>query len=134
MQSNGSITKDGINKLIDYLEFFQNKESVFYTEKKGYWVESSEVSEFRNELSDSNFLMVFDWVQWLSENNVFKDINNNLNSSEIMKADLETLRKLMTSYIRGDRFNEGLFIHVILKGHVTRIILRLRELSKSGEL
>lgn len=98
--------------------------------EKGYWVESSEVSEFRKQLSDTNFLIVFDWVQWISDNKEFKDINNDL-YSEIMNADLETLRKLMTSYIRGDRFNEGLFINVILKGHVTNILLRLQELSRS---
>lgn len=130
MPSNGSITKEEIKKLIDYLEFFQNTDSIFFTEEKGYWVESSEVSEFRKQLSDTNFLIVFDWVQWISENKEFKDINNDL-YSEIMNADLETLRKLMTSYIRGDRFNEGLFINVILKGHVTNILLRLQELSRS---
>ncbi|MDN4071331.1 DUF6508 domain-containing protein [Paenibacillus vini] len=130
MQSNGSITKEEIKILIDYLEFFQNTDSIFFTVEKGYWVESSEVSEFRKQLSDTNFLIVFDWVQWISDNKEFKDINNDL-YSEIMNADLETLRKLMTSYIRGDRFNEGLFINVILKGHVTNILLRLQELSRS---
>lgn len=130
MPSNGSITKEEIKKLIDYLEFFQNTDSIFFTEEKGYWVESSEVSEFRKQLSDTNFLIVFDWVQWISDNKEFKDLNNDL-YSEIMNADLETLRKLMTSYIRGDRFNEGLFINVILKGHVTNILLRLQELSRS---
>jgi len=130
MPSNGSITKEEIKILIDYLEFFQNTDSIFFTVVKGYWVESSEVSEFRKQLSDTNFLIVFDWVQWISDNKEFKDINNDL-YSEIMNADLETLRKLMTSYIRGDRFNEGLFINVILKGHVTNILLRLQELSRS---
>ncbi|GIP53640.1 MULTISPECIES: DUF6508 domain-containing protein [Paenibacillus] len=130
MPSNGSITKEEIKILIDYLEFFQNTDSIFFTVEKGYWVESSEVSEFRKQLSDTNFLIVFDWVQWISDNKEFKDINNDL-YSEIMNADLETLRKLMTSYIRGDRFNEGLFINVILKGHVTNILLRLQELSRS---
>lgn len=130
MPSNGSITKEEIKILIDYLEFFLNTDSIFFTVEKGYWVESSEVSEFRKQLSDTNFLIVFDWVQWISDNKEFKDINNDL-YSEIMNADLETLRKLMTSYIRGDRFNEGLFINVILKGHVTNILLRLQELSRS---
>lgn len=42
----------------------------------------------------------------------------------IMKLDLEALGKLMTSYIRGDQFNEGLFIHAILKGHITQLASR----------
>ncbi|MCM3126918.1 DUF6508 domain-containing protein [Paenibacillus sp. MER 78] len=41
-----------------------------------------------------------------------------------MKLDLEALGKLMTSYIRGDQFNEGLFIHAILKGHITQLASR----------
>lgn len=45
-----------------------------------------------------------------------------------MKVDLDTLRKLMTSYIRGDRFTDGLFEEVIISGHVTKILTRLREL------
>lgn len=42
-----------------------------------------------------------------------------------MNANLETLRKLMTSYIRGD----SLFIDVFLKRHVTNILLRFQELQ-----
>lgn len=116
-----------IKRLTNYLEFFQNDRSVFFTESKGWRIESPEVSQFRKELYDTEFLLVFDWVQWISENDEFKNVNN-IVQDKIRNADLETLRKLMTSYIRGDRFNEGLFIDVILKGHVTDILLRLQEL------
>ncbi|WP_160032187.1 DUF6508 domain-containing protein [Paenibacillus sp. An7] len=116
-----------IKRLTNYLEFFQNDRSVFFTESKGWRIESPEVSQFRKELYDTKFLLVFDWVQWITENDEFKSVNNNV-QDKIRNADLETLRKLMTSYIRGDRFNEGLFIDVILKGHVTDILLRLQEL------
>lgn len=117
-----------MKRLINYLEFFQNASSIFFTEIKGYRVESREVRKFRKELSDTKFLLVFDWIQWIIENDEFRDINNNLQDT-IMNADLDTLRKLMTSYIRGDRFSEGLFIDAILKGHVTNILLRLQELQ-----
>ncbi|WP_410769468.1 DUF6508 domain-containing protein [Fontibacillus sp. BL9] len=128
MLYNESVTNEEINKLINYLEFFQNADSTFFTEVNGYRVESPEVSKFRKELNDTQFLLVFDWVQWINDHSEFKDINNHIKDI-IMNADLETLRKLMTSYIRGDRFNEGLFIAAILKGHVTNIILRLQELE-----
>ncbi|MEK5331898.1 DUF6508 domain-containing protein [Lysinibacillus sp. FSL W8-0992] len=71
--------------------------------------------------------MVFDWKSWLNENEIYKNIANDI-EEHVMKADLDTLRKLMTSYIRGDRFNEGLFEGVIINGHVTKILTRLREL------
>lgn len=116
-----------MKRLTNYLEFFQNDRSVFFTENMGWRIESPEVSQFREELYATEFLLVFDWVQWINENDEFKNVNNNV-KDKIRNADLETLRKLMTSYIRGDRFNEGLFIDVILKGHVTDILLRLQEL------
>ncbi len=114
-------------KLVSYLEYFQNADNIFFTEKNGYWVESPEISKFRNDLNETGFLLVFDWGQWITDHSEFKDINNNL-EEPIMKADLVTLRKLMTSYIRGDRFNEGLFMNVIQKGHVRSILLRLQKL------
>lgn len=128
MPYNGAITKEEANKLLSHLDYFQDFNSIFYTEKNGYKLESQEVGEFRRELDNIGFLLVFDWTQWITDNEVYKDIDNNI-QDEIMNADLETLRKITTSYIRGDRFNEGLFIHVILKGHIKNILLRLKELE-----
>jgi len=61
--------------------------------------------ELTKTLSDTGFLMVFNWHEWLDRNEGFKDLNKDI-QEEIKYADLETLRKLMTSYVRGDRFNE----------------------------
>lgn len=131
MPYDGVITDEEIKELLHYLDYFQDSKSKFFTEKNGYRLESQEVTRFREVINDTGFLMVFDWGQWLDDNKIYKDINNMGIHERIMIADLETLRKLMTSYIRGDRFNEGLFIAVILKGHVTKILLRLQELMDS---
>ncbi|GKV54483.1 hypothetical protein NCCP2222_04300 [Sporosarcina sp. NCCP-2222] len=90
-------------------------------------LEREEVYEFQDELSATGFLILFDWKSWLDQNEIYKDIKNDI-EEQVMKADVETLRKLMTSYIRGDRFMEGLFDGVILNGHVTKILARLEEL------
>lgn len=129
MPYHGVMTKKEIGQLLNYLDYFQDSGSVFYIEKNGYRFESEEVRNFRKELDDVGFLLVFDWTQWISDHEEFKDTNNPIRE-KIAGADIETLRKLMTSYIRGDRFNEGLFIHVILKGHISNILLRLRELAE----
>lgn len=129
MPYQGDVTKEEINSLLNYLEYFQNSGSVFYIEKNGYRFESDEIRNFRKELDDVGFLLVFDWKQWISDHEEFKDTNRPIRE-KIAEADIETLRKLMTSYIRGDRFNEGLFIHVILKGHISNILLRLKELAE----
>jgi hypothetical protein len=125
--TNEVISEQEINKLLSYLEFFQDSSSIFFTEVNGYYLESEDVRRFRKVLNDTGFLLVFDWKKWLHDNEVYTNINYNI-QEQIRNADLETLRKLMTSYIRGDRFNEGLFISAIGNGHITNILLRLKEL------
>lgn len=90
-------------------------------------LEREEIVEFHEELSKTGFLIVFDWKSWLDQNEIYKDIKNDI-EEYVRKADVETLRKLMTSYIRGNRFMEGLFDGVILNGNVTKILTRLKEL------
>lgn len=119
-----------VDRLLQYLEYFEDSGSVFYEEINGYMRESQEIGSFRKALDDIGFLMVFNWSDWLMENEIYRNLDHELDNS-IMNADLETLRKLMTSYIRGDRFNEGLFISVCMKGHAAQILLRLRELKST---
>ncbi|MCM3781515.1 DUF6508 domain-containing protein [Neobacillus mesonae] len=128
MPYDANITTDELNKLLQYLEYFQGRDHVFYYEKNGYLAESEEVLQFRKELDQTGFLVVFDWSEWIQANERFRDIKNDIHD-EIKRADLNTLRKLMTSYIRGDRFNEGLFIQVILQGHIKNILMRLQEIK-----
>lgn len=128
MPYDADLTSADVDRLLQYLEYFQDPGSVFYHEVNGYMCESEKIGSFRKALDDVGFLMVFNWSDWLMENEIYRNLDNNMDSS-IMNADLETLRKLMTSYIRGDRFNEGLFISVCMKGHAAQILLRLRELK-----
>ncbi|WP_242615153.1 DUF6508 domain-containing protein [Paenibacillus solani] len=116
-----------MDRLLSYLDYFQDLDSVFGYEANGYMCQSQEVRNFCTTLDDVGFLQVFNWHEWLAQHEVYKDLDHPIASS-IMNADLDTLRKLMTSYIRGDRFNEGLFIEVCRKGHIASILLRLREL------
>lgn len=37
----------------------------------------------------------------------------------------------MTSYVRGDRFNEGLFLNVVLSGKIGAILRRLEEIKET---
>ncbi|WP_028595285.1 DUF6508 domain-containing protein [Paenibacillus assamensis] len=114
------------SRLLTYFDYFQH-EQTFTVHKNGYEFENDTVMEFREVLTDTGFLMVFDWMEWLNRHEVYRDINIDI-SDHIKQADMETLRKLMTSYIRGDRFNEGLFITVIKKGIVAAILERVKGL------
>lgn len=122
------ITRVEIDKLLKFLDYFQDKSNVFYYEKNGYFFESDEVLKFYQMLDETGFLMVFDWRSWIADHEIYSDLSNSI-ANEMKEADLETLRKLLTSYMRGNRFNEGLFIHAIENGHITNILLRLRELA-----
>lgn len=121
---------EALNRLLHFLDFFQGLDAVASEEEIRNRLECDEVEEFYNALCDTGFLIVFDWKSWLNENEVYKNLDNDI-EEYIMKADLITLRKLMTSYIRGDRFTEGLFNRVILNGHITKILTRLRVLMQS---
>jgi hypothetical protein len=128
MPYDADLTSADVDRLLQYLQYFQDPGSVFYHEVNGYMCESEEIRNFRKALDDVGFLMVFNWSDWLMENEIYRNLDHEVASS-IMNADLETLRKLMTSYIRRDRFYEGLFISVCMKGHAAHILLRLRELK-----
>lgn len=69
---------------------------------------------FHEELYNIGFLLVINWMSWLNQNEIYKNRANDI-EEPVMKADLDTLRKLMIRYIRGDiqRHNNG---------HVTKII------------
>ncbi|ALS24945.1 DUF6508 domain-containing protein [Paenibacillus naphthalenovorans] len=94
------------------------------------------LQEFTHELLqtlfETGFLMVFNWHEWLDRNEAFKDLNKDIHE-EINFADLETLSKLMTSYVRGDRFNEGLLEHIVADGKLQCILERLREIKEQLE-
>jgi len=45
------------------------------------------------------------------------------------EADLETLRKLLTTHVRKDRFCEGHLDYMFECGHITAILERLQQLE-----
>lgn len=119
-----------VHKLLKFLDFFQRIDASNNEEEKRDLLEREEIREFYNELCNTGFIIAFDWKSWLNQNEKYMNIENDI-KEHVMKADIVTLRKLMTSYIRGDRYNEGLFNEVILKGHITKILTRLSELNNS---
>ncbi len=88
--------------------------------------------ELLQTLFETGFLMVFNWHEWLDRNEVFKDLNKDIHE-EIESADLETLRRLMTCYVRGDRFNEGLLERIVADGKLQCILERLQEIRDQLE-
>ncbi|WP_136604855.1 DUF6508 domain-containing protein [Paenibacillus dokdonensis] len=131
MPNEAIITKTEIHRLIQYLDFFEGPADTFYREVNGYTCESETMLAFRKELYDTGFLIVFDWGAWLREHEIYKNIDGDL-EEQLMNADMETLRKLVTSYVRGDRFMEGLFIAVAKNGKIAQVLTRLQQFAYGG--
>lgn len=127
LKPNSEQSKPDLNRLLQYHDFFHSKDNIFYSSINGYWVESKEILAFRRDVYDSGFLIIFNWSDWLNKNEIFKNLEGI--KDYILNADLETLRKLMTSYIRGDRFTEGLFLRACNNGNIALILERIKELK-----
>ncbi|WP_339321203.1 DUF6508 domain-containing protein [Paenibacillus sp. FSL W8-0194] len=123
------ITAKEMDRLLPYLEIFQKHGSVPGTTSGHDRCETEVVRNFLQELSGTGFMMVFDWSSWVAEHEIYRDIDRNI-EDHIRHADLETLRKLVTSYVRGDRYTEGVLIRVIENGKITQILKRLKMLRE----
>lgn len=78
---------------------------------------------FFTALHTSNFVIVFDYNDWLSNNPV------DLDSQEFLdNADLETLQKLVTAHVRINRFSEGHLEKLMQEGYFVRVLERLEAL------
>jgi len=87
---------------------------------------SSLVSKFANALYDKGLIYPFDWGGWNY------GVKLSRNPELIQKANLLTLRKLITAHVRQDRFCEGHLVNVFESGLIVKILERLRKLKNSN--
>jgi len=129
MAYDAHITSRELDRLLPYLEIFQEPNQVLFAASSRRRCETEVVRNFLKELSDTGFMVVFDWSSWIAESEIYKDLERDV-EEHILHADLETLRKLVTSYVRGNRFTEGLLVRVIENGKITQILQRLQMLRE----
>lgn len=84
---------------------------------------SPETLQFLKALD--KFIIVFDWPAWHEEAAHYME-----NPSALAKADLLTLRKLITTHVRAERFNESHLAAQYKKGHLVAILERLKEIRE----
>ena len=129
------ISPKSIDKLLKFLPIFEQKEYEFAKAEGGksedgtttlpYYVYSTEVLEFEKAMYDENFLYSFDWTKWQ------KQAEQLCADPEAVKsADLLTIRKLLTTHIRKERFCEGHLLLVLESGHINNILKRLKEIQE----
>lgn len=83
-------------------------------------------AEFLQALYDTGFIFSFDWVSWQRQARRYVD-----SPSLLASARFATLRSLLTTHARADRFVEGRFLAMLRSGHIAAILRRLAELRDS---
>jgi hypothetical protein len=86
---------------------------------------SDEVLDFLDVLDRHHFIFPFDWPRWQAEGEAYVS-----DPDALERADLQTLRKLLTMHTRIDRFNEGYLAHIFESGHITAILRRLQVIRE----
>ena len=96
----------------------------------GGWVLAAPVHEFVQVVYDLQILYPFDWSTWLDteEGRALKD-----SPEALEKADLLAVRKLVTAWVRGDRFCDGILVGLAQRGELVRATRRLVTLLTSTE-
>lgn len=86
---------------------------------------SSEAAEFIQALYSAGVVVDFDWPEWQPEAERLT-----LDHAALSTADLLTLRKLLTTHVRKDRFCEGHLASVLGSGHIASVLRRIAALVR----
>ena len=110
MNETGPISKDQINAIVLFLPIFKSEGFQFghWTSEKGvfpYFTLSREAHAFYVALYDNGWIIPFDWGAWQEE--AVRYVND---VTLLEEADLETLRKLLTTHVRKIVFAKGILI------------------------
>lgn len=81
--------------------------------------------DFVQALYDQQVVFSFDWTSWQEEARRYVS-----DPEALETADALTLRKLLTTHVRKDRFVEGHFVGMLECGHITAILRRLKEIRE----
>lgn len=112
------------NQLKTYLEFFEGENNRFYEFENGYVNYHEKINDFISDCYQSN-MMDTDYLI-----NLQQYIDKNIQPSDLIETvDIDLLKTILTYYIRGERFCEGM-IADSFKDHVfKRILIRLIHLQ-----
>ena len=79
----------------------------------------------RRDARQGGWIFVFDWMSWTD------DARRIVETDDLERADLVTLRKLLTLLVRRDRFVEGTLAEASETGLFVRILHRLQAIAAS---
>ena len=119
-----------IDAVLKYLPIFQEPGYQFgewHTPEgqSAYFSYKPEVDEFVGTLYKQGLIIQFDWPSWKEEIRRYRS-----DPATLAKADLLTIRKLLTAHVRADRFVEGNLASIFREGHLTAILQRLKNIRR----
>lgn len=130
------ITTKQIDAIVPFLEPFERKDFEFATwnpprnedgtaviSLDNMWRLSEQAQEFTAALYENGWIADFDWPSWQDE--AVKYVGS---AEKMASADLETIRRLLTTHVRKDRFCDGHLAAMFENGHITALLRRLKEL------
>jgi hypothetical protein len=88
-----------------------------------YLVTSEAVTGFVEALYGNGWVEPFDWGAWQETAAGYAG-----SPERVATADIDTIRKLLTTHVRKDRFCEGHLVAMIASGHIAAVLRRLRDL------
>jgi hypothetical protein len=134
----GHISKTGMEKLLLTIPLIENFSGTWvehHIEKRGDVLcdggatNAAPIMAFSRAFDESGLSIRFDWPDWQGE-----AARLSADSSLMDRADLETIRRLLTTHIRKDRFCQGHLASVCESGHIVAALKRLKELWDLGEI
>ncbi len=91
-----------------------------------YFEHAPDADQLVQTIYDSGIMYNFDWPAWQRHaERLFRD------PAALRRARLSTLRKLLITHVRKDRFVEGHLAAMLVSGHMAAILRRVAEL-RSG--
>ncbi len=116
-----------IDALLEFLPIFRDPDfepAAFEKTESGVMsssVWSIELRKFHQAVYDNGFIYPFDWGSWQEK------ADQLLEESELlMSADLQTIRMLLTTHVRKERFCEGYLPMMVRCGHIAVLLERLK--------
>ena len=116
--------------VLEFLPIFESKEFSCgeWVVRKGHMPHfryDPDVDRFVLALYRQHIVLQFDWVSWKDEAK-----RHMASPDSLAEADLLTIRKLLTTHVRADRFVEGHLGQVLNSGHIVEILRRLKAIRE----
>ena len=126
-----TITYENVAAILRFLTIFEDDtfQAGNLVARQGnlpFWDYNNRVIQFIKELYANGWVVDFNWTAWQQEAKQYWN-----NPVLIEQADVDTIRKLLTTHVRKDRFCDGHMAEAIKNGHIVVILRRLEQLSST---